>query len=426
MQFAIEGTTRCQYGHVDVEGLYYTGFPLADTRRCGLEQDGMCGWVVSTHICTCISPEQAEAAYDVSAEWAVFVVFLVFGIVIGGMQLWAFSSDSMRSNFCEDLSSACNGFDYDKGAAFMYLAMLIILIGMPVGFLVGALVCLLRATRDATLPETWGYYQGCGHQNWFNPVNTGGKIFYSFMGLILLYIVVMIVWVCCIRPGRRSPRFRGRENDEFIMRVRQARDQVRNTTTISSTTSDSSGDAPPPRRVLRTQRSAQRLGELRSITLELANPVRLARSVSASRLDRGTRIAPTSIARRAAPIDAAVVHSGWMAKIVPSYIGPSQRRFFVLYDNGLFCFYDKEMDPPGAADCMGKVTLEKIESFTKIKEGRLGRSGGSCWTVKMVGKKIADWEVDAESEAAGVKWEEVLTAAIEKAKGGIELMESPA
>lgn len=207
---------------------------------------------------------------------------------------------------------------------------------------------------------------------------------------------------------------------EFHERIRAARERANEAMTATG----DQGRPPPRGTKLRMQRSAARIGE---ISLQLANPLAVARSASERRLHTGGVLVARAGSSRALPVNAAVVKSGWGTKLLPSHVAISQRRFFVLYDDHSFCFYDREMDPPAAATCHGKVHLSKVERFVKSgsKHGvryRTGRGadeygfGDRVWTLKMAGSRLADWDLGFASEGEGESWESALEAAIETAK----------
>ena len=82
MQYAIEGTRRCQFGHVDLEG---SDNATASVRLCAGR--GLCGWSIATHPCTCVSQERAMAGERAGrlGFLIVGVMCLVLGLAVGAL-----------------------------------------------------------------------------------------------------------------------------------------------------------------------------------------------------------------------------------------------------------------------------------------------------------------------------------------------------
>ena len=101
-------------------------------------------------------------------------------------------------------------------------------------------------------------------------------------------------------------------------------------------------------RVVASGAARDTLHDVRLIARDLATPARLARAASGRRYNEGSlrrSVDPTGVA------SARVLRSGWLRKIVPSYIGACKRMFYVLYDEPRrLYYYDAEKEPPHAND----------------------------------------------------------------------------
>jgi hypothetical protein len=401
LAYVLPGTQRCAHGHLDLAG---TREPMTreDTRDCPTE--GTCGWTVNYHICTCVSQQRAELNYSPASLQNAAGFLVGIGGFFCFMMMFVGLRDARRFEMPECDCSDSNVTKFWYTIAFMFL--------VPLGFIIGGVVMFVQAARDPTDPATYGYFRGCGNYNVMNPVNPGGKVGYSILGLLLLCVVGLPIYGICIAPRFRTSRTR---------RLEQARNDLNRimatgTTTTASSTTVAPSDAPRrpgggrARAVLVAQRSASRLGQ---VSLELTSPVRIARSTSARRFEPGRRLQVSAVLGSAArPVQATpvakVLTTGWMKKVLPSWVADSHRRFFVLYEDGVFAYYDKEADPPANATCCGKVQMSLVNA---IERKSPSSPGDFTFTVKINGKMV-DWDVDPESEAEWQKWEEALKAAI--------------
>ena len=46
--------------------------------------------------------------------------------------------------------------------------------------------------------------------------------------------------------------------------------------------------------------------------------------------------------------------------MLPSWVAPSQRFFFALYEDGKLCYYKEEKEPPQLAECHGKLDMKTV------------------------------------------------------------------
>ena len=212
--------------------------------------------------------------------------------------------------------------------------------------------------------------------------------------------------------GRCSSRSRRADTLQRELRIRSVnlrRDietaSAAGATSVALTQSRSAQASGDDRRRLQRsaiQRSAQRLGEL---SLELVHPTRVARSVSARRFDTG-RLAPVV---RATALGT-VVKAGFMTKVVPSFVGKSMRRYFVLFSadsTAMLAFYDEQKDPPESATCLGKAELGKIESVERKRLPRYPQLADHGLLLTFSSRAVA-WELDAGDEANQGAWEEAI------------------
>ena len=160
------------------------------------------------------------------------------------------------------------------------------------------------------------------------------------------------------------------------------------------------------------QRSAARLG---GITLELANPSRVARSVSARRFDMGGLAPVVRAVALGTPVKA-----GSLVKLVPSFVGKSMKRHFVLFSaesTAMLCFYDEEKAPPESATCLGKADLRKIKSVERkrlLTTDPLAEHGLRI----AFSSRAVEWELDAGSEEAQAAWEVAINTEVAKKLAG--------
>ena len=113
-----------------------------------------------------------------------------------------------------------------------------------------------------------------------------------------------------------------------------------------------------------------------------------------------------------------IVRSGWMRKVVPSHIGPTKARFFVLYDSGNLHYYDSEKLEP--EHLMGKLHLgadvEAIVEGSELvqKEGtKKARELESIKVLVLQTKgRMANWQIDAGSDENRSEWEAKLREAM--------------
>ena len=387
-RYSVQGSVgrRCLHGHLDLAGAQTN-----ETRPCE-RAEGYCGWNVAFHMCTCVSPEAAQANYSITGYLVMAPIFIVFGIFQFVLVYVLDRKDDTTYPSCSDGAEA---------VAWYFLAALYLCI--PIGLVGGGVACIFMALRDPSLPSTYGYFQGCGHYNFFNFANPGGRAFAIIFGSVFfIALVVCPVYALCIKPWLcPGPRMR---------RAREIRHEM---ITLAA------AGSPPPRRppgravMSHVGGSARDLiGASGGIALELATPARLARaSTGRIRYNHGSLARPIA---QTAVMQATVLKTGWMKRVVPSYIGVSKRMFYVLYDNQQLQYYDAEKEPPWTADCHGKLTLNS--SIDEIKSSPQKAHTGKAlsefiFTIKIAGK-AADWDVDAGDEATRDTWMEAIKEAV--------------
>ena len=190
MQYAVNGTSRCLYGHEDLAGAVLS---MADTRSCP-KGDGYCGWVIDYFDCTCAPRERALAAYDASGYWAAFGVFLGFGLFTVVYWIMITMRDLENGRWSGD-GDFGPGFDCSQEGVCSFWFIIFIAFGCPTGMLVAAFWNLHLALRDVELAQ--GYWMGCGSQNWGNPVHTSGVILYSVCGSFFAFPFLMAI-ICLV------------------------------------------------------------------------------------------------------------------------------------------------------------------------------------------------------------------------------------
>ena len=393
----------CIYGHTDLDSLQ---LPLSETKKCFDYEGSSCGFSVTEYYCTCAPKERVRAAYDPTSFLAGGVVLSVFGGVLIIMQCFLVCKDYCNGDL--DLPE-CDG-GCDQPGILRFWSALCLMFLLPLGFLGGAAYCYVLYARDPEMPSTWGYWRGCGTYTELNPANTGGKVFIAVMSVLILGML------CCacygVLIGRCSSRSRRADTLQRELRIRSVnlrRDietaSAAGATSVALTQSRSAQASGDDRRRLQRsaiQRSAQRLGEL---SLELVHPTRVARSVSARRFDTG-RLAPVV---RATALGT-VVKAGFMTKVVPSFVGKSMRRYFVLFSadsTAMLAFYDEQKDPPESATCLGKAELGKIESVERKRLPRYPQLADHGLLLTFSSRAVA-WELDAGDEANQGAWEEAI------------------
>lgn len=396
----INGGRKCMHGHTNLEG---TTLPLSETRMCTLpsEQD-WCGWSVAPHVCTCVSSQRAKANYDATSDWALFGVFLFFALSSG-----VYTTVLACQDGCDDMPSNCDSPKF-------WLLFLIWFL-MPFGFLGGSVVMLVRALRDPNDPATYGYARLCGSYNSMNMANPVGFVFVIVgSSLLVLCFVVIPAYCICIKPllcpDVRTRHASRRRHQEFMSRV------------------DAAAAAPrhPGRPVLTSAEVRARIGgsarnlvrDTHAITLDLATPARFSRAASGRHYNVGSLRRPVAANIVAS---AAVVKSGWMIRVVPSYIGVSKRMFYALYDNQQLQFYDEEKTPPHEATCHGKLDLNKMSSIDTLAKDSFAKAdqGQTISDFFMVikvnsGSRGTDWIIDAGSEAGRAEWMDAIRETKEK------------
>ena len=394
MQHSADGKS-CIYGHTDLNG---TQRLLSETKKCYEYEGGSCGWSVTEYMCTCASKERARASYDTTSYIAGGVVLACFG----GVVLLVYCVFFCRDYWNDDLELP--GCECGEPGVLRFWMALLLAFALPSGFLGGAAYAFMLAARDPELPSTWGYWQGCGTFSALNPANPLGRAFISFFGLLILCMVCIVCYGLVIGPCSARYRIRTRQADslqrELRIRAANLRQDIETASATGSSTvvpTRGSGQRGPARLAL--QRSAQRLGD---IGLELANPTRMARSVSARRFDHG----------KFAPVVKAIslgtpVQTGFMIKVVPSFVGKSMSRYFVLFSadsTAMLCFYDEQKDPPESATCLGKAELSKIASVERkrLHSGTTQIEHGLELTFS---SRAVAWQLDAGDEATQAAWE---------------------
>ena len=390
----------CVFGHTDLAG---TQRALDETKKCFDYEGFSCGIAVTNYMCTCASKERVRASYDNSGLLGGAIVLCAFGCVF----LFAQCFFTLRDYINGDLDLP--GCDCSEpGVSRFWMTILVSLI-LPTFFLGGATWAFVEAFKDPELPTTWGYWQGCGTYTFLNAANPGGQVFIAFFSTLILLMFCSCFYSFfkdCFGSGQRN-----RRADELQrqLRARAAglRSDIEDARAAGSSTVTANA-ARGSRPALRLQRSATQLG---SITLELAHPTRAARTVSARRFDQG-RLAPVV---RATALGTAV-KSGMMTKVVPSFVGQSYPRFFVLFSadsTAILCFYDEEKDPPEMASCLGKAELAKIKGV----EGKSIYKAQHALRITFNSRAV-DWEIDAGSPENQTAWIEAINSEVAKAASG--------
>jgi len=424
MNYSIPGTEQCLYGHVDLEGSSMT---LEDTRTCPLKDGGMCGLVIDYYVCTCASRERALASHDSRPSWAGFGVLLGFGLFMGLYFLF---------QCCKNLSSSlwsgdgyCGpGCDCSEQGIFWFWFVVFIAFCLPAGLIAGAIYNLLEALKSPE--EAVGYWGGCGKKHFFNLVNPGGIVLYSIIGgsfALMICFSCFALW-SSKHQRKRHPALAAHQ----IASARLPGRPVASTTSGSSSASASSGARATHddsvtsggRPMYGRGTRDERLTHLKMDLAELTHPVGLARAVSQGRLEgigvhgpqrgRSGRITLDLLTKaRADPatgvpvvMAAAISHSGWMKKVVPSSIGATKDRYFVLYSSGLFQYYDSEKFEPD--NLMGKMDLTKdVKSVER-------RSRRQTTILHLKSKtRMVSWELDAGTDENAQEWEDQLRPFVE-------------
>ena len=429
MQFAVPGTQRCMYGHMDLAG---AAMPLRDTRQCP-KNDGYCGFSIAYYNCTCVSRERVMSAYNAAVYWAAFGVFLGFGLFLSVN--WFFISKMALSPGRWSGDGACGpGCDCTEQGVCQFWMLFVFMLALPVALIVAGVYNMTLALRDPeTVVDYWG---GCGNTHFLNAVNTGGKIFYSIMGSIFACMFCLCFYAClCGDRGDRGRARRAALHDprfnEFIRDADRNRAERAAARAAAAAAASSSEAARPPPRVrvnMHELREGARHG------MELATPVGLARAMSQGRLERVGRYGPqhgrsgrivlealsshrhtvgtrVGVATPTVVNAEVVVHSGWMKKVLPWSVGPTKDRFFVLYESGLLHYYDSETLTPD--HLMGKLNMrtdvDSVESGGRAHYDNVVHE--HILTLQTKGK-VPAWKLDPRTAETMKEWEVHLRAAL--------------
>lgn len=414
--YGMSGTERCMYGHTDLEG-----YRLQNTsaRTCP-QGAGTCGWSVTNYFCTCASRELALAAYDPADMLGGAAVMMAFGAtfaIVWGVQVLKDLRDG------KELSPGC---DFSDPGVLRFWIVLIFALALPVGLISGAAYVFSLAARDRYAPGTAGYFKGCGNFHPMAAVNLGGQILYISLATIIGGMVCFLVvyFLVFLRPGRERQSVlgafaRGRQAQTLNVRVgdptSQAIADARSRVHSLAVGGRGAGASRPSRPMLLAQSSARRVGE---VSLQLASPVRIARILSAGRLERGGgRAAEFSVrrqgSRRGMVAKARVeVHSGWMVKVLPSYVSRVvQKRFFVLYDTAELHYYESDKE---TSEALGKLDLSRLAD-EEIRRVYPQSDRDFTFRIKPAGRAAA-WDCDPGDEAGWKEWEERLVPMVRGAQ----------